>query len=92
MSEMIGRVDRLDVRKAIDHWKARGLDYSQILFQPDVADDAPRYQMETQDHGLERALDNTLVERARRRIERREPVEISLPIRNVNRTVGTLLG
>ncbi len=92
MAEMIGRVDRLDVRPAVEHWKARGLDYSQILHEPAIADDAPRHQVETQDHGLARALDNVLVESARPAIDRREPVELNLPIRNVNRTVGTLLG
>jgi glutamate synthase (ferredoxin) len=90
--EMIGRVDRLDVRKAVEHWKARGLDYSQILFQPDVADESPRRQFEAQDHGLARALDNTIIAAARAAIEERQPVELNLPIRNVNRTVGTLLG
>jgi glutamate synthase (NADPH/NADH) large chain len=92
MDEMIGRADRLDVAKAVAHWKARGLDYSQILFQPTLPTDAPLHCVERQDHGLDKALDNELIARARPAIEQRAPVAFSLPIRNVNRTVGTLLG
>jgi glutamate synthase (ferredoxin) len=92
MDEMIGRVDRLDVRRAVEHWKAHGLDYSQILHDPELPADMPRRQTTMQDHGLARALDNQLVALAQPALERREAVEIDLPIRNVNRTVGTLLG
>ena len=92
MDEMIGRADRLDVRRAVDHWKARGVDLSTILHQPEVADTIGRRCVQPQDHGLDRALDNTLIERCADAIEHRRPVEITLPIRNVNRTVGTMLG
>ena len=92
MDEMIGRADRLDVRKAVDHWKARGVDLSTILHQPEVPDTVGRRCVQPQDHGLDRALDNTLIERCAEAVEHRRPVEIALPIRNVNRTVGTMLG
>jgi glutamate synthase (ferredoxin) len=92
MDEMIGRSDRLNFRKAVDHWKARALDFSAILYQPPVEADAPRRKVRAQDHGLADALDNRLIERCRDAIERQQPVSLSLPIRNVNRTVGTMLG
>jgi glutamate synthase domain-containing protein 3 len=92
LDEMIGRADRLDVTRALAHWKARGLDYSQILFQPTLPAGAPLRCVSSQDHGLDKALDNELIARARPAIEQRAPVAFSTPIRNVNRTVGTLLG
>jgi glutamate synthase (NADPH/NADH) large chain len=92
MDEMIGRVDKLDVRKAVEHWKAKGLDYSQILFQPPLAADTPRRAVTKQDHGLDRALDNQLIALAKDALEERKEVSIYLPVRNVNRTVGTMLG
>ena len=92
MDEMIGRSDRLDMKSAVDHWKARGVDLSSILYQPDVPPTVGRYCTEPQDHGLDQALDNTLIERCREAIDHRTPVAIDLPIRNVNRTVGTMLG
>ena len=92
MADMIGRVDRLDVRKAVDHWKARGVDLSSILHEPEAPPSVGRRCVQPQDHGLDRALDNTLIERCAEAIEHRRPVDISLPIRNVNRTVGTMLG
>ena len=92
MDDMIGRVDRLNTGKAVDHWKAKGVDLSQILHNPDVPDTVGRRATTTQDHGLDRALDNTLIERCAAAIEQRTPVSFSLPIRNVNRTVGTMLG
>ena len=92
MDEMIGRADRLDFREAVDHWKARGVDLSTILHQPDVPDTIGRRCVQPQDHGLDRALDNTLIERCADAVEHRRPVAIALPIRNVNRTVGTMLG
>ncbi len=91
VNEMIGRVDRLEVRKAIDHWKARGLDFSKILSKPDVPPHIGTYRMKPQDHGLERALDHRLIEQARLALERRETVVLDVPIRNINRTVGTML-
>jgi hypothetical protein len=92
IDEMIGRVDRLDFRKAVEHWKANGLDLSQILYEPAVGDNAPRRQVTTQDHGLQKALDHQLIAKAKPALERREPVEFPMAIRNVNRTVGTMLG
>jgi glutamate synthase domain-containing protein 2/glutamate synthase domain-containing protein 1/glutamate synthase domain-containing protein 3 len=91
IDEMIGRVDRLDASDAIDHWKARGIDLGQLLRRPDVGPEVAIHAVEKQDHGLEKALDNELIELACDAIEKRAPVEISLPIRNVNRTVCTML-
>ncbi len=92
MNEMIGRADRLETRPAVDHWKAKGVDLSKILYQPELAEGASRRAVIRQDHGLERALDVELIARASRALESEEPVEIDMPIRNVNRTVGTMLG
>ena len=92
IDEMIGRVDRLDVKPAVNHWKAKGVDLSQILYQPDVPDRIGRRCVRAQDHGLDKALDNTLLTLCAGAIEHRTPVELDLPIRNVNRTVGTMLG
>src|SRR5882762_9052018 len=92
IDEMIGRVDCLDVRRAVDHWKAKGLDFSQILYQPAAPPTVARRCVRAQDHGLEKALDQTLISLCSEALEHRKPVEFSLPIRNVNRTVGTLLG
>ena len=89
---MIGRVERLNFRPAVDHWKAKGLDYSAILYQPDVPADAPRRCVTAQDHGLKDALDNELIAQCANALERGTPVSLRLPIRNVNRTVGTMLG
>ncbi|HXH83893.1 MAG TPA: glutamate synthase large subunit, partial [Candidatus Tectomicrobia bacterium] len=93
MDEMIGRVDRLDVRRAVDHWKARGLDFSTILHQPDMPPEVARRCVTAQDHGLERGLDHTtLIPACRDAIDHAKPVALALPIRNVHRTVGTMLG
>jgi glutamate synthase (ferredoxin) len=92
VDEMIGRVDRLDFRAALDHWKARGLDYSSILYEPPMPDTVARRCVVAQDHGLARALDNTLIARCGEALRYGKPVELGLPIRNVNRTVGTMLG
>ena len=92
LDEMIGRVDKLDMRKAIDHWKARGLDFSTILHQPEAPERVAVRRVQPQDHGLEKALDNRLIELCREALEGQKPVELSLPIRNTNRTVGTMLG
>jgi glutamate synthase domain-containing protein 2/glutamate synthase domain-containing protein 3 len=91
MDEMIGRVERLNVNPALEHWKAHGLDLSAILYDP-PAGDHPRRHTTAQDHGLERALDQKLIELCKDALEGRGDAEVSLPIRNVNRTVGTLLG
>jgi glutamate synthase (ferredoxin) len=93
LDEMIGRVDRLEAKKAVEHWKARGFDFSNILYQPDLGPEVGRYRQIDQDHGLEQSLDVTkLLELCRPAIERGERVEASLPIRNVNRVVGTITG
>src|SRR6266516_2477227 len=93
MNKMIGRVDRLEAKKAVDHWKAKGLDFSKILQQPEVPTDVGRFCQIPQDHGLEKALDNTVLLRlCAPAIERKEKVEAVLPIRNVNRVVGTIVG
>ncbi len=93
MDEMIGRVDRIDARKAVDHWKARGLDVSQILYQPQVGPEVAIRRVRGQDHGLDRSLDmTTLVPACREALEQRRPVRLRVPIRNINRTVGTILG
>ncbi len=91
MDEMIGRVDMIDVRDCVDHWKARGLDLSAILFSPPVPGRVGRRCMVAQDHGLSEALDYTLIERARPSIETGAPTDLSLPIRNIHRTVGAML-
>ncbi|MHB1534354.1 MAG: glutamate synthase large subunit [Acidimicrobiales bacterium] len=92
LDEIIGHPELLDAAGAVEHWKARGLDLSPIL-EPAVAPpDAPRHCVTTQDHGLESVLDRDLIEAARPALEDARPVRISRPIRNVNRTVGTLLG
>jgi len=88
---MVGRVEMLDARDAIEHWKARGVDLSQILHKPDVPPGVAIRCVQPQDHGLEKALDNRLIELARTALEKQQPVEIDLPIRNVNRTVCTML-
>jgi glutamate synthase (ferredoxin) len=90
---MIGHVDRLESRKAIDHWKAKGLDFSNILYQPDVGPEVGRYCQIPQDHGLEQSLDLTmLLDLCKPAIERGEKVVAQMPIRNVNRVVGTITG
>jgi glutamate synthase (NADPH/NADH) large chain/glutamate synthase (ferredoxin) len=91
VNEMVGRVDKLDGRKAIEHWKARGLDFSRLLHRPNVPAGIATHCCEKQDHGLARALDHTLIEQGRRAIERKERVTLELPIRNSNRTVGAML-
>jgi glutamate synthase domain-containing protein 3 len=92
MDEMIGRVDRLKVRAAIDHWKAKGLDYSAILHQPPMADGVARRKMQPQNHGLEQALDHDLIRASADALEHRRPVVMDRAIRNVHRAVGTMLG
>jgi len=93
INEMIGRSDRLEMKQAVDHCKAKGLDYSAILYQPDVGPDVGRYCQIPQNHGLENALDNqALLKLAAPALERREKVKATLPIRNTHRVVGTILG
>jgi len=93
VEEMVGRTDRLIARKAIEHWKARGLDLTPILHQPEVDPSVGRYRQIDQDHGLEKSLDmTTLLDLCRPAIERGEKVRAELPIRNVHRVVGTIVG
>jgi glutamate synthase (ferredoxin) len=93
VEEMIGRSDRLEMRPAVDHWKARGLDYSAILHRPEVAPEVGRRRQIAQDHGLDRVLDSTtLLDLCRPALDHRAPVAATLPIRNADRAVGTLLG
>ncbi len=92
MDEMIGHVEALDARRAIAHWKASGLDISPILAVPENPYDQTLIQSVGQDHGLDEALDQQLIELAQPAIEDGHHVSIDLPVRNVNRTVGTLLG
>ncbi|MDD9207887.1 glutamate synthase large subunit, partial [Georgenia sp. 10Sc9-8] len=92
IEEAVGRVDLLDGERAVEHWKASGLDLSPILTQVDPAPGAARHRVREQDHGLDRALDNRLIELAGPALEHGEPVRLKLPVRNVNRTVGTMLG
>jgi glutamate synthase domain-containing protein 2/glutamate synthase domain-containing protein 3 len=91
VAEMVGHVECLDGNEAIAHWKARNVDLANILRRPDVGPDEPLHCVELQDHGLDKALDNQIIELAKDALENREPVEIHLPIRNVNRTVSTML-
>jgi glutamate synthase (NADPH/NADH) large chain len=91
MDEMIGRSDLLDMNRAIGHYKTKGLDFTKIFYRPNVPGAAVR-RVVPQDHGLDKALDQQILPLAAPALERGEPVAIELPIRNVNRTVGTILG
>ncbi len=91
VDEMVGRVDLLETRTAIDHWKARGLDFSAILHNPRMPARIARHCVEGQDHGLEQALDYKLIDHAQEAIDGGTPIEIVLPIRNTHRTVGAML-
>jgi glutamate synthase (ferredoxin) len=92
LDELVGRSDLLDMRRAVDHWKAQGLDLSAILYRPEMDESVATHCVTTQDHGLEAALDQELLKLAAAALERGERVSLELPIRNVNRTVGTMLG
>jgi glutamate synthase (NADPH) large chain len=91
MNEMIGRVDMLETNAVIDHWKARGIDLSAILHNPQVPSRVGRRCLIAQDHGLSEALDYKLIDHAKEAIENQTRIEIKLPIRNVHRTVGAML-
>jgi glutamate synthase domain-containing protein 3 len=91
VAEMVGHVECLDANEAIKHWKARHIDLSAILAKPQVPADWPLHCVEPQDHGIEKALDQQLKELCRDALEERKAVEVHLPIRNINRTVGTIL-
>ena len=92
LDEAIGRADLLDTARAVGHWKAAGLDLAPVLHVPGLPEGAARHRTTSQDHGLERALDNTLIQLAEGALQDGTPVVLDLPVRNVNRTVGTMLG
>ncbi|MDI6750247.1 MAG: glutamate synthase large subunit [Rhodocyclaceae bacterium] len=89
--DLIGRADLLDMKKGIDHWKARGLDFSRIFYMPAMPAEVARHHCEIQDHGIERALDHTLIAKARPALEHGKKVVIETAVKNRNRTVGTML-
>ena len=89
--ELVGRADLLDTKKSITHWKAQGLDFSRIFYQPDMPASVARRSEGTQDHGLAKALDHQLIERSLPALTKGEKVSFIMPVRNVNRTVGTML-
>jgi len=89
--DLVGRVDMLEPKDTIDHWKARGVDLSKLLHRADAPEHVAIHHCASQDHGLEKALDNKLVELCREAIEARKPVNLEITIRNTNRTVGTIL-
>jgi glutamate synthase domain-containing protein 3 len=91
VDEMVGRVDMLDVQPAVNHWKARGVDLSAILYNPPLPGRVARHCVQKQDHGLDAALDHELIMGSKAALENREPVEMSFRIRNVHRTVGAML-
>jgi glutamate synthase (NADPH/NADH) large chain len=91
MSEMIGRVDRLDVAPAVDHWKAHGVDLSRILYAAPAQGQKGLWNMDTQDHGLDKALDHVLIADARPALENGKTVRGEYKVRNINRTVGAML-
>ncbi len=89
--EMVGRVDRIDMVPAVNHWKAKGVDLSRLLYQEPAKPGVAIYHCEEQDHHLDKALDNELIAESEPALERKEPVRIEKPIRNVHRTVGAML-
>ena len=90
LEDAIGQVELLDTKSAIDHWKANGLDLSPLLIAP--KDNSPRRNLTKQDHGLVNALDNELIKLSAEALNKATPVRLEMPVRNVNRTVGTMLG
>ena len=89
--DMVGRVDLLDTRRGVSHWKAQGLDFSRIFHAPLAPPEVPRRHLEEQDHGLDKALDAKLIEKSLAALERGEAVQFMQPVRNVNRSVGAML-
>ena len=89
--DMIGRSDLLDMKKGIEHWKASGLDFGRLFAQPQVGPEVPRFHVESQEHGLEKSLDNVLIEKSRAAIDRGEKVKFMEVARNVNRSLGAML-
>jgi glutamate synthase domain-containing protein 3 len=93
LNEMVGRTDVLEAKQAIAHWKAKNIDLSKILYQPEAAAEVGRYCQIDQEHGLEKSLDMTvLLDLCQGAIEKGQPVKATIPIRNINRAVGTILG
>jgi glutamate synthase (NADPH/NADH) large chain len=90
-NDLIGRSDLLDTKTGIEHWKARGLDFSKVFYQPKAGPEVARFNSEKQDHGLDKALDHRLIELALPAIAHKQKVTIDIPIHNINRTVGTML-
>jgi len=91
VSEMIGQSDRLEMRRALDHWKARGLDFTRLLMKPKVGLEVAISNRETQDHGLDQSLDHDLIKQAQPALQRGEPVAIETRVHNYNRTFGAML-
>ena len=89
--ELIGRSDLLDARKGLSHWKAQGLDFTKLFYQPKLSGSAVNYHTQTQDHGLDKALDNVLIQKSKLAIEHGERIQFMEVARNVNRTVGAML-
>jgi glutamate synthase (NADPH/NADH) large chain len=90
-NEMIGQTDVLDKDRAIQHWKAKGLDFSKIFYKPRMPKQVAIYNSEAQDHGLDKVLDNKLVEHCRPALESKKPIKLELPIRNTDRSTGAML-
>ncbi|MGC1650538.1 MAG: glutamate synthase-related protein, partial [Candidatus Sulfotelmatobacter sp.] len=91
VDEMVGRVDMLDAEPAVDHWKASGLDFSAILYNPPVPSRVARRRVQAQDHGLEQALDHKILGQVASTLETLAPIEVQFPVRNIHRTVGSML-
>ena len=91
VNEMVGRVDKLQAREAIEHWKANGIDLTQLLHKPEVPKRVATYHCQDQDHGLDKALDHKLIDACSKALERKTPVTLELPIQNSSRTVGAML-
>jgi glutamate synthase (ferredoxin) len=93
ITDMVGRTDALEPKHAVEHWKAKGIDLSSMLYSPPMGPEVGRFCTDAQDHGLEKSMDiTTLLELCKPAIERGEKVEAKLPITNTNRVVGTILG
>ncbi|CAG0964030.1 glutamate synthase (NADPH/NADH) large chain [Burkholderiales bacterium] len=89
--DMIGHSELIDMRKGVEHWKARGLDFSRVLYQPPMPASVARHRCEDQDHGLDRALDHVLIDGAMPALDKRQPVRLMQRIRNAHRSVGAML-
>jgi glutamate synthase domain-containing protein 3 len=91
VDEMVGRVDMLDVEPAVDHWKAKGLDFSAILYNPPTPSRVARRRVQAQDHGLEQALDHKILLQVHDTLTTLAPIEVKFPVRNIHRSVGSML-